>query len=118
MIVYLPGSVGKVSDSLSNDVETLLHFQHSHQVPVIHITIGADWNLKVKAVVSGVGKELAHVIDDPAAAQGSSGATVANRIRHRQGRDPLGPVEPEAVVGQQIVILAQSGWKQSEKIHN
>ena len=65
---------------LLDDMETLLHLQHAHQVAVVDVAVGADRDLKVEALVAGVGEELAHIIGDAAATQRGAGTAELDGI--------------------------------------
>ena len=44
-----------IFQALFNDPQTLPHFFYPHHSPVITIAVLADWNIKVKILIAGIG---------------------------------------------------------------
>src|SRR5208337_3782540 len=66
----------KVFNSLADDVDRLLELFHPYKVTVINIAVLPDRDLKVKVVVTGVRKRLAHIIGHAGPPETGAGQSV------------------------------------------
>ena len=81
------------------------HLLHAHQVAVVAVAGLADRDVEVHAVVDLVGLRLAQVPRDAGAAQHRAGEAQVERALGRDHADAHGALLPDAVVGEQRLVL-------------
>ena len=95
-------------DALFDDAVGLLHLFHAHQITVIHVTGLAHWDIKVQQIIDIVRLLLAQI---PSYARATQHGARKAHIQSTLGRDNTdidSTLFPDAVVGQQGVILLQA----------
>ena len=115
-VIHLPAALRHSIHRLLDDLEALVHLQHAHQIAVVDIAVRADRDVEVEALVAAIGKDLAHVIGDAAAAQRRAAAPELDGLFSGSTRDALRAVDPEPVVGEQVVIFAQPLGENVEEV--
>src|SRR5439155_19883571 len=98
----------QASERLIDDLPALLHLKHAHQVAIIDIAVGANGNIKIKLLITGVGEDLAYIPGHAAAAQDGAAGSIGDGLLLAQHSHTLRSFEPELIVGQQRVIFLKT----------
>src|SRR5258708_30421725 len=98
-------TLGNALRRLPDDLERLPEFLHAHEIPIVGVAGHADGDVELHLVVRGVRLVLAHVARDAGSAQRRTAETEADRFRTRDDADAARPLEPDAVVRQQLFVL-------------
>ena len=101
-------SRGHTFQRLVDDVQALLHFQHPHQVAIIHITVRTHRNVEIELFIAAIRESLANIPDHVAAAQDRAARAVGNSILRAQYAHSSCAFDPELVISQQIMIFLQA----------
>src|SRR5262249_57498348 len=98
-------SLGNAFRRLTDDAERLPELLESHEVPIVRVAVGADRHVELHLVVRGVRLVLADVLRNARPAQRRTAQTDGNRFRSRNDADALRPLEPDAIVRQELFVL-------------
>ena len=92
-------------DTLTDDAVGLAHLFHAHQIAVITIAVHADRNIEIDLMIGRIGLLLAQIPFDAGAAQHGTGETELQCPLRRDHTDAHGALLPDAVVGEQGLVL-------------
>ena len=99
-------SLGKAIHGLTDDPQRLPELLEPAQVAVVRVAREADRHVELELAVRRVRLVLAAVLRHAGAAQRRTGQTDRDRLEARDHADALRPLEPDAVVRQQLLVLA------------
>src|SRR5690606_9788172 len=94
--------------ALLDDPRRLAHLGHAHQVPVVAVAGVADGNVEVDLGVLRVGLLLAQVPGNARTAQHRAAHAPGQRLFRRDHADADGALLPDAVVGEQDLVLVDA----------
>ncbi len=57
-VVHLPTAARYPVQRLADDVQALLHLQHADEIAVVDVAVGADRDIELEALVTGVREAL------------------------------------------------------------
>jgi hypothetical protein len=108
-VITGPGVLAQPVDALPDDAVGLAHLLDAHQVAVVAVAVDADRYVEFHAVVDLVGLLLAQVPLDAGAAQHGTGEAEGQGTLGRDHADADGALLPDAVVGEQRLVLVDVG---------
>src|SRR5579884_2899790 len=107
-IVDSPRTFGESVKRLFHDTQALCHLLNSHPETVVHVAVSAYHHLEVKVLVAAVRHRFSHVIRDAGAAKGRAGASHVDRDVGREHADSLRALDPDLILGEELVVLLQT----------
>src|SRR5687768_13896918 len=95
-------SFGQPLDRLPDDPDRLPELLEAYEIPVVGVACGADGHIELHLVVRRVRLVFAHVLRYTRPAKRGTAEPDSNCLAACDDADPLGALEPDAVVGEQF----------------
>src|SRR5262249_40053843 len=96
---------GQSLHRLADDPQRLTEFLEPNQIAIVGITGFAERYVELHLVVGGVRFVLAHVAVDAGPAKRRTAQSEINRFISGEDADALGALQPDAIVGQERLVL-------------
>src|SRR5580693_3694485 len=107
---------GQQVEALAGHPRRLAHLPQAHQVAVVGVAVLPQRHLEIELAVDLVGKRLAQVEVDAAAAQHGTGDAVVERRLGAEHSDAGGALPPAAVAREALLDLVEAGRQARQEL--
>ena len=98
VIFDFDGTRWHLAETLMDDAEGLAKFFHAAEIPVIAVSVDADWDVELDLVVGVVWLALAHIPGHTGATEHDAGEGVVECIGGGNDTNALSPAFPDPVI--------------------